>query len=370
MIINSIRSENLLKYSVLEIDDIPAQGMISVTGDNESGKSSIGESICFALFGRTFSLGPDELDKVIRWGESRCSIRLGFTTPDGKRYQISRFLDIEGKHGASISLQGEDPLVRGVDEVEERLRAIIGFGYVEFVESFYLAQREISTPNPHSFAVRAMAGVEAMQKAISACRVEQEGFAEQRAESEQEKAGIDAEVIELNLVQGHLESLEAGQQALSDGIEAAHQQIRALGERVILGKKTGDRLLRGARQWMAVKVGASYSAYRQQSDELVKLLAGIDASWLQDPHTQSALSALQEFSVHARHPLGVFDEARAEAVTWRQYLRRHLGDDGSTDGDGDGDGEIKVEVESDGADAAAQVSAPEDAAPTLIASER
>ena len=35
-------------------------------------------------------------------------------------------------------------------------RDLIGFGYTELIESFYLAQREISTPKPHSDAVKAM----------------------------------------------------------------------------------------------------------------------------------------------------------------------------------------------------------------------
>ena len=83
MIIERLQAENVLKYARLDLDDIPAAGLIAIVGDNESGKSSIGEAVCFALFGRTFSLGPDELGKVIRWGESRCSIRLDLRTPDG-----------------------------------------------------------------------------------------------------------------------------------------------------------------------------------------------------------------------------------------------------------------------------------------------
>ena len=93
MIIERIQAENVLKYARLDLGEIPTNGLIAVVGDNESGKSSIGESVCFALFGRTFSLGPDELGKVIRWGESRCAIKLELRTPDGGRYQVARFLD-------------------------------------------------------------------------------------------------------------------------------------------------------------------------------------------------------------------------------------------------------------------------------------
>ena len=69
MIIKRVRAENVLKYASLSID-LAEHGLIAISGKNESGKSSIGESICFALFGRTFSLEPKDLDKVIRWGAS------------------------------------------------------------------------------------------------------------------------------------------------------------------------------------------------------------------------------------------------------------------------------------------------------------
>jgi len=334
MIINSIHAENVLKYSVLDLDQIPERGLISVTGDNESGKSSIGESICFALFGRTFSLGPDELDKVIRWGETRCSIRLDFTTPDGKRYQIARFLDKQGNHGASISLSGADPLVRGVDEVEERLRAIIGFGYTEFIESFYLAQREISTPNPHSFAVKAMAGVDKMEQAIISCRAEQQGFGEQLAEIETEKAQVDAKIADLGLAEGHLETLEAEQQALSDHIDLAHQQIRAAGDRSQQAKLVGDRMVVGAKRWLGVRSELSVVDYRAQAQGLDKLLAVVLPLSKEAPQTAEPARDLVALGAEARQALQEFDQLRELAGDYRTELQQQLGESDDSDDEG------------------------------------
>jgi exonuclease SbcC len=59
MIINRIRSEHVLKYAELDLHHLPQGGLIAISGPNESGKSTIGEIVCFALFGRTFSLRPD-----------------------------------------------------------------------------------------------------------------------------------------------------------------------------------------------------------------------------------------------------------------------------------------------------------------------
>jgi hypothetical protein len=192
MIIERVPAENVLKYVGLDLEQIPPRGLIAMIGGNESGKSNIGESFCFGLFGRTFSPGPGELDKIIRLGESRCAIKLDFRTPDGNRYQVARFLDALGSHGASISRPGEQPLVRGVEAVAERAsKDLIGFGYPELTESFYLAQREISTPKPHSDAVKAMAGIDVLERVAADCRRERDQESEIHMEENEQLGGLE-----------------------------------------------------------------------------------------------------------------------------------------------------------------------------------
>ncbi len=160
MIIKSIQSENFLKYENLNIENLPEKGLFTVSGQNESGKTSIGETLCFALFGRTFTLDLSNPQKMIRWGESRCSVGLAFTDSEGDTYRIDRYLDDEGTYGAKFSRSNDDVvLAKGVDEVNTRILKTIGFGYDEFIESFYLAQRELTTPHPHSQTIKIMAGI-------------------------------------------------------------------------------------------------------------------------------------------------------------------------------------------------------------------
>ena len=98
---------------------------------------------------------------MIRWGESQCSVSLRFGVDGGEEYEIARLLDDEGNHSARLSRadQPDDPLARGVDAVDHALFRLLGYEYEEFIESFYLAQREITAPHPHSHAVKVMAGV-------------------------------------------------------------------------------------------------------------------------------------------------------------------------------------------------------------------
>ena len=219
MIITGIESHDCLKYRHLALRDLPAQGVIAVSGRNESGKSTIGETVCFALFGRTFSLGDRDITKVIRWGATRASAAVEFATERG-RFRVTRYLDHEGNRGAQlIDLDHpEHAMARGVEVVDAALADLIGFAYPEFVESFYLAQREMTTPQPHSQAVKAMAGVASFERVSEAIfasiPAEQDAIARAREERE---AMVEA-LRELNIDPAQLAALEAERQPFADAV--------------------------------------------------------------------------------------------------------------------------------------------------------
>lgn len=230
MIISDITAENVLKYTRLELHDLPEKGIIAIDGPNESGKSTIGEIICFALFGQTFSLDQDGLQKLIRWGEPHCSVNVRFRIGDGQHYEIARFLDREGNQGARLNLVGQEekPISRGGEAVELRLNELLGYGYDEFIESFYLAQREITTPHPHSFAVKAMAGLTNLERVSDeyASDIEQDRAVVESAEEEQRD--VRAELDEVAIEDGLLASLESRRDLLSGEETARRQQMDEL----------------------------------------------------------------------------------------------------------------------------------------------
>ncbi|HID45205.1 MAG TPA: ATPase [Chromatiaceae bacterium] len=221
MIINAVKATNVLKYAELNLQDLPEKGIIAISGENESGKSTIGETVCFALFGRTFSLGPDDLDKVLRWGEHHCAVTLDFTV-DGNAYQLSRFLDRDGSHSARLSTADdiENPIARGVSAVSDRLFEILGYEFDEFVESFYLAQREITTPHPHSVAVKTMAGVAPLEYVASGFEDDIAQFDEMTEELEAEAEALNQELEELDFQEGYLKQLQDDKNALEAEINA------------------------------------------------------------------------------------------------------------------------------------------------------
>ncbi len=226
MIINRLHAENFLKYRELDLDHLPERGLLLVSGANESGKSTIGETICFALFGRTFTLDVADPRKLIRWGESRSTVALEFTTGDGTRYEVTRYLDDEGTYGARLlRLSDGAELGRGPEAVAQRLDELLRFGYEAFIESFYLAQRELTTPHPHSETIKVMAGIAPLARVR----------AEVEQEAEQERREMEVTVQDITDTQAALVELDidpswrAELQNIRDALQLEHtEQTRGL----------------------------------------------------------------------------------------------------------------------------------------------
>lgn len=228
MIIERIHAINILKYAELKLEDLPAEGLIAISGLNESGKSTIGETVCFALFGRTFSLGPNETAKILRWGELQCSATVGFEVK-GEHYELSRFLDREGNHSAKLTRRGDDePCARGVVKVADAVLQLLGFEFEEFIESFYLAQREITTPHPHSHAVKIMAGVAPLETVINECNREIKDFQEKIVELDAEFETVEQERRELKMEEGRLAHIEDERATLTQRVGADRRALEDL----------------------------------------------------------------------------------------------------------------------------------------------
>ncbi len=252
MILTSLQAENVLKYRLLTLESLPEQGIIAISGHNESGKSSIGETICFALFGRDFSLDGAHIAKIIRWGETRCAVTVTFRVGDA-HYHLVRTLDNDGNHSARLSLVGEEgaPLARGVEAVAHALQELLGYDFSEFIESFYLAQREITTPHPHSEAVKIMAGLAPLERVIREFETEI-GSERKGIEVAQVKmAGLDADLAELAIdpvVLGHLEEqrkadaeAEGTLLELTESLESARSRYAANRPQIRTAKRSKSR---------------------------------------------------------------------------------------------------------------------------------
>ncbi len=161
MIITELLAENFRKYEKLHLTDLPEKGLIAVNGSNESGKSSLGDAICFALFGRTNQLTDERIGKLVHWGKEEAKVTLSFRHRD-KYYRLTRVADTEGEQTASLwCVDDEAALADTSDEVTAALKKLLGYGYPAFIKTFYWSQQGSDDNRADTESLQAMAGVKA-----------------------------------------------------------------------------------------------------------------------------------------------------------------------------------------------------------------
>lgn len=251
MIIHSLQAENLRKYRSLRLDELPERGIIAVSGDNETGKSAIGEIICFALFGRTYSLTAGDLGKLVRWGAIRSRVALRFRAKD-RALEIIRKLDRGGEQSARLVLRErpQEPVARGLDAVNEYMEQTLGYDFEEYIDTFYLAQREITTSHPHSPSVKAMAGIAPLERCMEELRSEVECDEAMDCRLNREIADLEGELTRLGPDRLRLDDTE---QELARATDREQQFAARIG--ALNAAANGYRNARGGLGFHAFRLG-------------------------------------------------------------------------------------------------------------------
>jgi exonuclease SbcC len=243
MILNTLRASNVLKYARLELNEIPAKAQIAVSGPNESGKTAVVETICFVLFGRTFSQGPEALQKIIRWGETSCRAELGFSANDGHSYRLVRSLDREGVHAAELYRDEEtEPFASGPNTVRDHIVKLCGFDYPQYLDALYLAQMEISAPHSQSDTIKEIAGTTELEAVADELREEIGQEQARIAALETEVADFRRQIGALNIHDSTIPGIETEKARVQKEIEGHGQDIEILEQATRSVQSTAARL--------------------------------------------------------------------------------------------------------------------------------
>lgn len=328
MIIKRIAAENILKYRRLEVANIPARGQIAISGSNESGKTAIGETICLGLFGRTFSLGPDEFVKAIRWGEFRGSVVLEFTGRDGLDYVIHREIDCDGNHHVRLDQIG-DRHPCGGGSVQEAINEVVGFTFDRFVDSFYLAQREIEMPRAGSAKLKALIGLDSLERVAGGLCREREELGGSIEGLEADVATAYQQLIEIDPDQELLGRLQEQRGELGDAIAEADQQAATLSSREEAIAQAGDALAATARSLLQTGVASRYGEWRERQS-CAQQSAADAVACAAEPGADRGPEGLSQYAA-ALHPfergLAEYEKVRTLAHLHRDRLERLLRDD-------------------------------------------
>jgi DNA repair exonuclease SbcCD ATPase subunit len=143
MIIKSLRATNFMKFKDIDIRDLPEKGEIAVIGENEAGKTTLGECFAFALFGRTVRTEETDPAQVINWNADECETSISIKIAEKGVFRIERAVSRSGALSARIYGPDGSPLAEDLIAVNRILPRILGFNFPEFRYSFYVAQKEI-----------------------------------------------------------------------------------------------------------------------------------------------------------------------------------------------------------------------------------
>ncbi|MBF0629503.1 MAG: AAA family ATPase [Magnetococcales bacterium] len=304
MIIRRLQAENILKFTHLDVA-FPQRGNILISGDNESGKSAIIETICLGLFGRTANLDYDQTPKVIHWGDARGWISLDFTGSDGQNLTVYRHFSRQDPPQARLNAEGvEDPIARGEGEVNAAIAQAIGMEFDQFIETIYLSQGAPEGEDPEGI-VRMVAGVEELELLSSQLDSEIKMGREQVNRIATELTHASQELTALNLQPGLLEQKRAKlaellgrKSALEGEVSNRTQQLNGLTSGYKTATSSFSATLQQGKQ-------ASLAAWNQNLKNLQSALAGLAPLNLGEASaivarlrekTQRTLESLQSFN--------------------------------------------------------------------------
>jgi exonuclease SbcC len=146
MIIKSLYCKNFMKFRELDLREIPDKGLIGIIGENEAGKSTIGEAISFGLFGKCTRGDVQHLGDIIFWGEAEgfVQVKVNF---GNEQFILSRNFSSDG---ISLVIRNET-LGSDLDEegIQEFFRDRLKLSFKEFRYSSYVAQKELAIIQSH-----------------------------------------------------------------------------------------------------------------------------------------------------------------------------------------------------------------------------
>ncbi len=323
MIITSVHAKNVLRYAELKLTNLPRQGVIGISGANESGKTTIAEILCLALFGRTFSHAEDDFQKNIKWGEFGASVSVGFLAKDKHRYLISRSFDADGNHLAQLRREGEDePLVRGAAAVNENVAQLCGFTYQRFIDSFYLAQRNIASPSMLLQTAKVLAGVETFEQVATECESDIHALQEELTPLHSGLAEARRQRSELNIQADALPNLKTERDAQTTALAERTQEKRLRQSGLDRLRTATAEMAEQVKKTMPATLDTSLKQWLHSAENIATVTQNVAAAseGAASGSGQGLTGALQSWSADLRTRIEAFTPVRNAVAAYRQRL--------------------------------------------------
>lgn len=254
MLIRSVRAENFKKFSLLHLQNIPRQGVIGIEGPNESGKSSIGEAILFAFFGKLGVEDPFEVSRLIRWGADSLSVEVEFsvdgTVSSGGDYRIFRQIDRGGTNYVKVvRATGQDAIATGHVEVEAFVSRTLRMELQDVWESVFLGQASTGGVGvPTEAFLSRLAGTAQIREAVSGLENEIVHLEREYANYQKDIGRNQDQIDKMNRGLSRLGDLRGKVDKLSKELTSLESREKSQSKTQDTAKKLCENLKRGADQ--------------------------------------------------------------------------------------------------------------------------
>ena len=328
MIITSVHAKNVLRYAELKLTNLPRRGVIGISGSNESGKTTIAEILCLALFGRTFSHAEDDFQKNIKWGEFNASVSVGFLAKDKHGYLITRSFDVDGNNLAQLRREGEaEPFVRGTAPVNENVAQLCGFSYQRFIDSFYLAQRNIASPSMLLQTAKALAGIETFEQVAAECESDIQTFQAELTPLHGDIAETRRQRTELNIQADALSNLKTERNAQTTAIAERKKENTVRHLTLDRLRAATVQIAEQVKQTTRAGLDTSLEQWLHYADDIDTATKAVDASseGAESGAGPRLTGALRSWSEDLRGRLQAFTPVRTATAAYRQGLAWLIG---------------------------------------------
>jgi len=144
-----LRIEGFTCFKKEQVIDFDGLGLFAISGPTGAGKSSLLDTIVYALYGRVPRVGKRGYTEFISLGASRMSVRFDFRLGD-QLYRVTRTGRRLGAPSAQIEELARNgdtvrALADGIAAVDKLVQQTVGLDYDGFVQAVVLPQGEFAT---------------------------------------------------------------------------------------------------------------------------------------------------------------------------------------------------------------------------------
>lgn len=148
MIIHHIRASGFrIIGEPMEIQ-FPDEGRIGILGQNESGKTTLMQTIEYALYGLKKGAGIEgDRENLVTWGKNEAKLEIEFTSGQN-RYNLQRVFNIKSVHKAILTpvingVRDRSSSITGLKDVEDKIEQITGMDRDSFTKLVYIKQKDL-----------------------------------------------------------------------------------------------------------------------------------------------------------------------------------------------------------------------------------